>query len=256
LSLQSIINSKEKFITSTLSKFDKAWDGTSFEVQKELINIFKRRDFDEAFIEQVFIKNGYDDLMELTASQFAKTVTFSRDISKEVGYNFLLTPENKQLFGQLNDMNFESLLNTKKQIANDLRRFAIESQLAQQSRAIIKRGFTDIFDNMGRRLNTEVNQGIRMSDEAINKFSYDNAGIELFQYIGPADGKTRGICLDTLSSQQNVKGFTTAQVEDSATPFIVRGGWNCRHSWVPFTDGYKPTIPSEKELAADRNKGG
>jgi len=234
MSLQTIINNKERFITSTLSKFDKAWNRISVDVQKELVNIFKRSDFDEAFIESVFTKNGYDELMDLTASQFAKTVTFSREISKEVGYNFLLTPENKQLFTQLNDMNFETLINTKKQIASDLRRFAIESQIAQKSRKDIKKGFEQVFENMGRRLNTEVNTGIRMSDEAINKFSYDNAGITKFQYVGPVDRKTRGICLDTLSSKLNSVGFTAAQVEASKTPFITRGGFNCRHTWVPF----------------------
>jgi len=236
-----------------LSKFDKAWNTVSLDVQKELINIFKRRDFNEKFIEEVFLKNGYNELMDITAAQFAKTVTYSRQISKELGYDFLLTPENKILFQQLNDMNFASLLNTRAQIGNDLRRFAVESQLSRQSRSTIKRGFGQIFENMGRRLNTEVNQGIRMSDSAINKFSMDNAGVELFIYLGPADGKTRDSCLGTLSDKRNATGWTAAQVEASETPFIVKGRWNCRHDWYPFVGGIEsPTVPSEEELKEDR----
>ena len=207
----------------------------SFEVQKQVFNIFKRPDFDEQTIEDIFVKNGYDDLMDITAAQFAKTVTYSREISKEVGYNFLLTPENKKLFTQLNDMNFKTLLNTKAQIASDLRRFAIESQLGKQTQKTIKAGLARIFDDMGRRLNTEVNQGIRMSHSAINKFSYENAGIKLFQYVGPLDEKTRGICRATLTDPRNKTGWTEAEVEQSDTPFITRGGWNCRDSWMPFT---------------------
>mgnify|MGYP003634436908 FL=1 len=38
-------------------------------------------------------------------------------------------------------------------------------------------------------------------------------------------------CQFTLDDKKNIKGYTESEVNSSETPFGIRGGFNCRHSW-------------------------
>lgn len=65
----------------------------------------------------------------------------------------------------------------------------------------------------------------------------DDLGVENFLYVGPNDSKTRSFCSERVG-----KVFTRKQIEamDNGQGLSVRtygGGWNCRHDWVPVTEG-------------------
>ena len=83
------------------------------------------------------------------------------------------------------------------------------------------------------QLNVAVNTGLRQfSDFSMyNVFKFEDVK---WIYVGPEDSVTRPECKNTLSNPKNNlnKGFTEAQVGNSGTPFGIRGGYNCRHSWM------------------------
>ena len=224
MSLNSIISSKDKFIANLLVNFDKQWDIMAPKLKRDLVKLFNTGEFSEQAIQIVFQANGFDDMAGVVSGKYNQMFKFSRDVSKELGYNFILTPDNRKLFQQMNDLNLETLLNTKAQIATDMKRFAIESQLENRTVAGMRSGLDRIFTDMGRRLNTEIHTGIRSYESAIDLTSMRNGGITLFRYIGPVDGKTRPVCVSTSSDKRQETGWTMEEVENSETPFIQRGG--------------------------------
>ena len=235
MSLKSIIASKEKFIQDTIDTFQSQWELLKPNVQKGLIRLFKSGEYSIEAIETIFNNNGFTDLATETARQFNKAFKYSEQISRELGYKFVLTEENAVLFEQMNQLTLDTLVGTGRANAIDLKRFAIESQIEERTTGQIMKGFETIFENSGRRLITEVNTGIRSYNASIGLESMKNADVELFYYFGPYDGHNRDSCKDTLGDPRQSTGWTSADVQSSGTPFIDRGGWNCRHEWVAFT---------------------
>ena len=235
MSLQSNLQRREVFIGKLLKEFDTHWDKLAVPMQKQLNALFMSdKDITVNAINKIFQNNGYSDVVKGVSSQFPKMMTFSRDMADEIGYKFLLTSENIKNFDTINNLNIETMLGNSSHTAVDLKRFAMQARLEGQSLANMRAGLIERFETMGRRLNTEIYTGVRMYESAIDLAAMKNAGIELYEYVGPLDGKTRGACLDTLHSNRQATGWTMAQIEESLTPFIQRGGWNCRHRWMAF----------------------
>lgn len=73
---------------------------------------------------------------------------------------------------------------------------------------------------------------------ASTKLLADKAGVDRFEYVGSLVRDSRPWCREHVG-----KVFTRAEIEEwrdadwagkaPGDPFIVRGGWNCRHHWQP-----------------------
>jgi len=234
MSLKSILASKDKFSQNLVDNFNSQWVKMTPEIRKGLVSIFRAGDYSTESIQAVFQQAGFNNLTDAVAGQYSKMLSFSEQLSKEMGYKFILTNENIALFDQVNTMNFERLINGGISVASDLQRFAIQSQIEGRKFNQIAAGLNDIFETAGRRLNTEIYTGIRNFESSIDKVSQQNAGIEKFVYSGPVDAINRDACRGTLSDNRQSTGWTMEEIENSDTPFVDRGGWNCRHRWLPF----------------------
>lgn len=237
MSLAQILKNKDAYTQSLLKNFNTIWDGMAPSLQREVTALFRSNNYSITAIENVFTELGFDDLSGEVAIKINKMMQFSADMSKELGYSFMLGRDNIQVFDELSQLNVETLLNTKRQIANDLKRFALRAELEGLKFKDIAAGLKDTFDEMGRRLNTEIYTGIRTFESALDKVSMINGGIEKFKYVGPVDSKNRDACQATLQDKRQETGWTAEEVENSNTPFIERGGWNCRHRWVAYVEG-------------------
>ena len=80
------------------------------------------------------------------------------------------------------------------------------------------------------------------------------AGIDKFTYTGTLVRDSRPFCQEmlnkTLTEEQirdmwNTRGWAGKSTGD---PFIVRGGYRCRHTWIPTIDETIDEIPTEEEL--------
>jgi len=74
--------------------------------------------------------------------------------------------------------------------------------------------------------------------ELVNKNS-ESVGIVKWRYSGPRDSKNRPFCASLLSMQDK-EGFSRAEISvmnngqtGKGTAFRNRGGYGCRHRWIP-----------------------
>lgn len=238
MSLKQILKNKEAYINGVVDDFDKVWGKISPQMQRAVKSIFKAdlsADEWKLGIEAIFENNGYNAAVEGFVSKYSEMARFSKEMADEIGYKFLLTEENIRTFDKLQAIQLDRLTD-KANYVNDMRRFAIESELQGDSIRRISSGLETIFDNMGRRLNTEIYTGIRTFEAGLDKSSMENAGVERFVYAGPVDNKNRDVCTATLSDPRQSTGWTMKDIEESDTPFITRGNFNCRHRWLPFVE--------------------
>ena len=75
-------------------------------------------------------------------------------------------------------------------------------------------------------INTSLNTYSRMATNQMMETAPDDT---LYNYIGPADGRTRPICLEQISAgritqAEIIRNFGSSVLKDG-------GGFNCRHQW-------------------------
>ena len=129
----------------------------------------------------------------------------------------------------LKDMDFERLLGRASIYSNEL-----EIQL-----------FIGVFGGANPKTISDKLINTRLARHQLNVVAYD--GLKIFDdmarykvfegqdvkwvYIGPQDANTRDECRATKDNEPK-EGYTESEGGSSDTPFGVRGGFNCRHSWM------------------------
>ena len=81
----------------------------------------------------------------------------------------------------------------------------------------------------GFQLETLTYTGIKTFDDAARYKVFEGLGVK-WTYFGPLDDRTRDSCRKTKEKEPE-GGYTEKQALNSETPFGIRGGFNCRHSW-------------------------
>ena len=76
-------------------------------------------------------------------------------------------------------------------------------------------------------INTSLNTYSRMVTEQMMKTAPKNT---LYNYIGPADGKTRDFCLNMISEGRITKA-EILKIRGGQESLRCGGGYNCRHKW-------------------------
>jgi|TARA_R110000803_G_scaffold42977_2_gene92015 hypothetical protein len=94
---------------------------------------------------------------------------------------------------------------------------------------------------LGRYAKQSMHDGLMQFDSAINTKIALDSGVTEFKYYGPDDSKTRPFCERHVG-----KVYTKDEIMEewsgswagkiSGDPFLVRGGYNCRHRFRGFTD--------------------
>ncbi len=89
--------------------------------------------------------------------------------------------------------------------------------------------------------NTKVQDTVMKFDGAFTAGQAKRKGVERWRYAGGVIAETRPWC-----AEHTDQVYTTEEIEDLWTsgwagkepgdPFVVRGGYNCRHFWVPVED--------------------
>lgn len=140
---------------------------------------------------------------------------------------------------------------------------------AQAKAAIDKLHSVYAADKVGnnmRRYATQIAQDSLMQfDASINVNAGVEAGAEKWKYYGDVIRDSRSFCREHAGNT-----YTTEEISDiwsgswtgkaSGDPFIVRGGYNCRHHWRPVFDeadasAPPPPPPPKEEPEAEREAG-
>jgi hypothetical protein len=109
----------------------------------------------------------------------------------------------------------------------------------------------------GRQL-TEINTKLSMYGRSVTAAVAESAGIKYYLYTGPIDSLTRKFCLplvDKVVSESQMRRLNNRQGLSVKT---AGGGYNCRHSWSPVTEGFMKAAQLDKANTkdiSDANKG-
>lgn len=85
------------------------------------------------------------------------------------------------------------------------------------------------------RATTEARTQLAEFDRAVTAAAAEDAGAELFAYMGPKDAINRPFCavlVDHVLTREQVGRLDNAQTVIS--PILSGGGYNCRHNWSPL----------------------
>ena len=97
---------------------------------------------------------------------------------------------------------------------------------------------TSVQADLARYAKQAVHDGLMDFDRAINMNMALEAGADRFVYIGPDDDVTRDHCEKyvgrTMTTEEIREAWDdTWKGKREGSPFVVAGGFNCRHHWSP-----------------------
>lgn len=236
MSLKQIIQHKDNAFSKMLASFEAEFDKFSKEAQKQIIALFRQGVYDPEEVQTILSQFG--EIADGWAVRQQKVFYFAKQMADEIGFKFAPTEQNLETFRLLRDLNNDKLKGINDLYQHDIINMGIRSRLEGKPLKEIAGELSGLFDTMGRRVNTEAFTGIGITDAAVKKDLFDKAGVELYYYDGPdeTDPKIRDACKETMMSEKQSTGWTIEEINASRTPFIVRGGYNCRHEWLPFVE--------------------
>ena len=129
----------------------------------------------------------------------------------------------------LKDMDFERLLGRARVYSSELQIQLFRGVFANANPK-------DIANNLintrlaSHQLNVVAYDGLKIFDDMSRYKVFEGQDVR-WTYIGPQDANTRDECRTTKDNEPK-KGYTESEVSSTDTPFGVRGGFNCRHSWM------------------------
>jgi hypothetical protein len=129
-----------------------------------------------------------------------------------------------------------------------------ESLVAMTVDVPIKQAMSSLSQKMqsatGRQL-TEVNTKLSMYGRGVTAAMAEEAGLSFYLYTGPQDGETRKFCsplVDKVVSESQMRKLNNRQGLSVKT---AGGGYNCRHSWSPVSEGFIKAADLDRATTSD-----
>jgi len=129
-----------------------------------------------------------------------------------------------------------------------------ESLVAMTVDVPIKQEMSSLSQKMqsatGRQL-TEVNTKLSMYGRGVTAAMAEEAGLSFYLYTGPQDGETRKFCsplVDKVVSESQMRKLNNRQGLSVKT---AGGGYNCRHSWSPVSEGFIKAADLDRATTSD-----
>jgi len=129
-----------------------------------------------------------------------------------------------------------------------------ESLVAMTVDVPVKQAMSSLSQKMqsatGRQL-TEVNTKLSMYGRGVTAAMAEEAGLSFYLYTGPQDGETRKFCsplVDKVVSESQMRKLNNRQGLSVKT---AGGGYNCRHSWSPVSEGFIKAADLDRATTSD-----
>jgi len=105
----------------------------------------------------------------------------------------------------------------------------------------------------GRQL-TEIKTKLSQYGRSITAIAAVEADIDHFLYTGPNDGITRPFCDALVNRVVTSKQMRRLDNGQGLSVITSGGGYNCRHSWSPVTQGFIESANLKLATASDISK--
>lgn len=240
MSVQSILNDKNKYFDDLIRSFERDFKTFSRVIKADLAVLIRQGRLERQFIDAMFQDAELSQLIADFVSKYDEVIRFTKELSQQMGVPFVLPRESLELLERIQEQNIQRLLATREPIVNAMIDAGLRSEVEGVSFDVIQNLLDNTIDELGRRISTEIQTGISIFDRTIKSEQFEEAGIEKFVYWGPLDNKTRIECQEALESEYQKTGWTRDDIEsfvasnEHRLSFIGGGGFNCRHEFLPF----------------------
>ena len=175
---------------------------------------------------QEIVDRGYGDALDKFDGEYTKMLAAAVKEARKRGVDPLAGASVDGL-QVLRDMDYERLLGRASSYASDLQAQLFRGIYGNSSISQITRKLSET-KLASHQLNVIAYDGIKIFDDMSRYAVFKGEDVK-WTYIGPQDEFTRDECKATKFSEPK-DGYTESEIP-SDTPFGVRGGFNCRHSW-------------------------
>jgi hypothetical protein len=175
---------------------------------------------------QEIIDRGYGSALDKFDGEYTKMLAAAVKEARKRGIDPLAGASVEGL-EVLRDMDYKRLLGHADRYASELKNQLFRGLYGGAS-------ISEVTGNMvgsklaTHQLNVMVYDGIKIFDD-MSRFKVFEGQDVKWIYVGPQDDFTRDECKSTKSNEPK-DGYIESEIP-SDTPFGVRGGFNCRHSW-------------------------
>ena len=187
-------------------------------------------------VRQLLRLGGYDDLLDKLEVETAHMLDVTQERYRKIGLPEAFVSPNPTMIevlidAQRADYEFygDEIAHT---IQQSLRRSILGGQTIDQSVEVIEAAL----DNAGlnpANAYTIANSSLLDFAQRSQNVAATEAGAEWYAFLGPDDNVTRPFCqalLDKRFTIEQIDQLDNGQIPDV---FNSRGGWSCRHSWLP-----------------------
>ena len=237
--LQKIVNTKNAYIDSLIKQFETEYGTISKDILNSLKTLYRSGQWDYDTVLGVFQQAGYPETIQGFVEQYAETMKFAKEVAAYSGTEFLLSEKGMDAIGFMQEQHAQGLIKGMEKYAQTLVEMGVKHTIEGTGFNQLVADLQSELDVMGRNAKIEISEGIKTFDRAIASEQFKEAGIELFVYVGPDDELTRDSCAEVLHDPRQETGWTRDDIADSPVSFIGGGGWNCRHDWMPYIEGFE-----------------
>jgi len=118
------------------------------------------------------------------------------------------------------------------------------NELVSEMRGILGTGLDKRGNNMARYAELWSNDAIMNFHQAVSHEKARTADLRSYMYYGNIMKTSRPFCIDRAGkvfSRQKIESWNDMPWKGKRGPaFVYRGGWNCRHHWIPVKPEWLP----------------
>lgn len=130
-------------------------------------------------------------------------------------------------------------------LQNKLKRLKVAASRNAEEIATVTAALRKQFQNvsvggsLGQRASAEMHDTVMDFDGVFIRHRAKQAGLKRFRYTGTLVSESRDFCIqnvDRVFTEEQAKQLWSSSSwsgKRSGDPFVVRGGHNCRHFWIP-----------------------
>ena len=151
----------------------------------------------------------------------------------------LFAPTTESTLQAITNFSTSSFADSLGSMGNVIKREIIKGALGEATEQGIFQAIQQQAGLSNAQMQTLVTTGLNDYSASVGKIMIDEAPEnEKFRYIGAIDDRTRPFCLRVwdageMTKKEIAQRFPTN--DQNGDTFINRGGYNCRHQWMPVT---------------------
>jgi hypothetical protein len=243
--LKEIIEAQDKLRTKNVELFQsrmRAYLGTYLERTLRL----KGQDLADAVstisqLQKALETPEYQEIFQDFQEFYAEELTAISKLYSQVNIDNVLTGADREVVEALVNYDYDRVTRLISPYIDDIGSSVLRGVIAGDTltvQDIIDAGL-DIAEG---KIKTEVDTLLSGFSRTVSAYKAEQAGLELFEYIGANDDLTRDFCgalLDDrdppIYTREEINAMDNGQRLDVMT---YGGGYNCRHQWVAIPEDY------------------